>query len=89
MVRSRFHGLIEPDWRSFFVVVPVEPSPEEIPEAEEYGIVDTITPATTASTTIEVQWRPIQMRIFHSNESCQLAPILSLLPLFFGERKGA
>ena len=54
MVRSRFHGLIEPDWRSFFVVVPVEPSPEEIPEAEEYGIVDTITPATTASTTIEV-----------------------------------
>ena len=37
-----------------------------------------------------LQWRPIQMRIFHSNESCQLAPILSLLSLFlFGGRKEA
>ena len=36
-----------------------------------------------------LQWRPIQMRVFHSNESCQLAPILSLLPLFLGGRKEA
>ena len=29
------------------------------------------------------------MRVFHRNESYQLAPILPLLPLFFGRRKEA
>ena len=37
-----------------------------------------------------VQWRPVQMRAFHSNESClSFAPIHSLLLLFFGGRKEA
>ena len=36
----------------------------------------------------DIQWRPIQMRIFHSNESCLLAPILSLLPLFWWKERG-
>ena len=31
---------------------------------------------------VTIQWYPIQMRHFHSNESCQLAPILLELPLF-------
>ena len=72
---------------AFFVVVPVEPSPEEIPEAEEYGIVDTITPATTASTTIEVQWRPIQMRIFIQMRATNLHPSSLYCPSFLVEGK--
>ena len=37
---------------------------------------------------ILLQWRHIQMRIFHSNESCQLAPILSIAPLFWWVERG-